>query len=125
MGVKKNFYTVFGWIIISISILTIGISLNNFLSPVDVKSPYDVQQFAVTNCQNNLRSLQLSNTQGRDKRVIEVSTVGLENWAYDLGNYSLAIKSCKGFKITSFCQGKSCVGKDNGTFLKLFYQKKI
>lgn len=128
MGFKKNFFTFFGGVMLTISLITLGFSVSNFISPVKVKDPYAVKEFAITNCKSNLRKLKLSGEFDKRNRVT-INTVGLDNWAYDLGIYSMAVQGCKGFNILAFCQGESCItGKDgaqNGTSLRMIFTKKL
>lgn len=128
MGFKKNFFSFFGGIMLTISLLTIGISVTNFVTPVEVKDPHAVEDFAIKNCKSNLRKLKLSGEFDKRNRVT-IDTIGLENWAYDLGVYSMVIQGCKGFNVLAFCQGEGCVvskdGKQNGTSLKMIFTKKL
>lgn len=128
MGFKKNFFSFFGSIMLVISLVTIGISVTNLVSPVEVKDPYSVQEFAVKNCKTNLRKLKLSGEFDKRNRVT-INTVGLENWAYDLGVYSMVIQGCRGFNVLSFCQGEGCIvdksGKQNGTSMRMVFTKKL
>lgn len=100
-----KFCKISGSIMIASSLIIFGLSGYMYLKPYQSVNLVQLKQKAYSNCDKAAKGFELAVEKEPAKNKIHFSSSGVNNWAKDIANSSLLIKSCEGFEIQQYCYG--------------------